>query len=428
MKRVVVCGSEPNTLVAALLLARNGYGVQLLTGPHVGGVAKMMGNAPLDHTLAEELDIELPIRREGRLGLSPSGAKVSLRREGIEGEVSANDQKTWPAFVRLLDDAAELWRSLYSHPAGEVVERWRELGRRHALEVLRLPWHNLRDFLDECFESELLKATLASAALFGTRQGPFASGTAFLLLKRWARDEVLAAQSSPLDRLMEALLRAGVAIQRDVVSHFEQDDGKIIAVHTNSGRSFETDIVVSGDDPITVWKKHIGLSAGEPETIDSLQSWKISSTTGTAEVDATGFGDHGVVSLTDTVVTLEKAYDPSKYGQSSELPFGELETAHQRVWAAHLVGKGSEKLLDSFCKRYGITALDKISPDGIERAFLVEGGHLYGGDPVLWQSFWMRDQFLQPLPNLHLCGPSVGRGDYSGLNGKRCFESIHNQA
>lgn len=419
MKKFVVVGSDPNSLVAALLLARAGKQVQLLTGPHVGGPTRWMGNAPFDPRLAQELEIELPARQEGRLGVSPSGTRVSLRREGLGGEVSARDEQAWPAFVRLLDDAAELWRTATEKGAGETVGPWREHDRRHALEVLRLPGNSLKGLMDECFESELLKATLASAALFGTRQGPFASGTAFLLLQRWARDEVLAAQAAPLEALSDALLKAGVAIQREVAASFDIENGQVVAVQTTNNRTFEADLVITGEDPVTTLGQRVGLKHLDPETADLLAAWKHSSTTGSAEVDATGFADFAVVSLTDTVNSLEKAYDPSKYGQSSAAPFGELEVANQRVWVQHLVGKGSEKAIDPFCKAYGIAALDKISPDGMERAFLTAGGHLYGGDPVLWQSLWLRDSFTQPLPNLRLCGPGVGRGDYSGLNGER---------
>lgn len=419
MKKFVVVGSDPNSLVAALMLARAGRQVQLLTGPHLGGPTRWMGNAPLDPRLAQELGIELPERREGRLGVSPSGARVSVRREGLEGEVSARDQQAWPGFVRLLDDAAALYRTAAAEGAAEAVGPWRELGRRHALEVLRLPGNSLKGLLDECFESELLKATLAAAALFGTRQGPFASGTAFLLLQRWARDEVLSAQVAPLDALSEALLKAGVAVQREVASRFDIENSRVVAVQTTSRRSFEADHVITSEDPVTTLSQRVGLRHLDPEVADLLSAWKFQSTTGSAEVDATGFADHGVVSLTESVDSLEKAYDPCKYGQSSAAPFGELEVANQRVWVQHLVGKGSEKAIDPFCKAYGIAALDKISPDGMERAFLTAGGHLYGGDPVLWQSLGLRDSFTHPLLNLCLCGPGVGRGDYSGLNGER---------
>ncbi len=424
MIRTVIVGSEPNSLVAALLLARAGHGVQLLTGSHFGGVTRLMGNARLDSDLAAELEIELPMPKQGRLGLSPAGARVSLRREAIEGDVTDNDKARWPEFVRLLDDAAALWRQMSFGASEDLVENWRGLGRRHSMEVLRLPWHNLRDFLNEWFESELLKAIIASAALFGTRQGPFASGTAFLLLRRWARDEILSAAPAPLDALTEALLRAGVAIQKEHPTKFEVEDGKVRAVTTTTGRNFEADLVISGEDPVVTWKERVGLFRADPEIADALENWKISSTVGTASVEASGFSEFGVVSLADTVNSLERAYDRSKYGESSVTPFGEFETGSPRVWVQHLVGQGSKTMIDPFCKSFGLTAFDRLSPEDIERGWGVTGGHLYGGDPVLWQSLWLRDVFAQPLENLYLCGPGVGTGDYSGLNGKRVADRV----
>ncbi len=424
MTRTVVVGSDPNSLVVALLLSRAGHGVQLLTGSHFGGVTRLMGNARLDSDLAEELSVELPMPKQGRLGLSPSGARVSLRREAIDGEVSDNDKARWPEFVRLLDDASKLWRRMGNSSSEELVEQWRGLGRRHSMEVLRLPWHNLRDFLNEWFESELLKASLASAALFGSRQGPFASGTAFLLLRRWARDEILSAAPAPLDALMEALLKTGVAIQKEHPSKFEVEGGQVRAVTTTTGRSFEVDLVISGEDPVITWKERIGLFRADPEIADAVEAWKIHSTVGTAAVEASGFSDFGVVSLTDTVNSLERAYDRTKYGESSVTPFGEFEPAAPRVWVQHLVGQGSKTMIDPFCKSFGLTAFDRLSPEDIERGWGVTGGHLYGGDPVLWQSLWLRDVFSQPLENLHLCGSGTGTGDYSGLNGKRVATKV----
>ena len=81
-------------------------------------------------------------------------------------------------------------------------------------------------------------------------------------------------------------------------------------------------------------------------------------------------------------------------------------------------------MIDPFCKSFGLTAFDRLSPEDLERGWGVTGGHLYGGDPALWQSLWLRDAFTRPLPNLHLCGPGVGAGDHSGLNGRRTAAEV----
>src|SRR5437763_16908491 len=54
--------------------------------------------------------------------------------------------------------------------------------------MLRLPPMSIRDFLNEWFETELLKANFAVDALIGTYEGPWSPGTAFGLVPHFAPD------------------------------------------------------------------------------------------------------------------------------------------------------------------------------------------------------------------------------------------------
>src|SRR2546430_7498610 len=49
-------------------------------------------------------------------------------------------------------------------------------------QMMRMPPMPIRDFLNEWFDTELLKASFAVDALVGTFQGPFSPGTAFGLV------------------------------------------------------------------------------------------------------------------------------------------------------------------------------------------------------------------------------------------------------
>ena len=58
-----------------------------------------------------------------------------------------------------------------------------------------------------------------------------------------------------------------------------------------------------------------------------------------------------------------------------------------------------------------------FTPTDLKEKFGVTGGHLFGGEKTLWQSYSLRERLINPLPNLFLCGASTGPGDYSGVSG-----------
>ena len=58
----------------------------------------------------------------------------------------------------------------------------RRLGRHEMMAFLRILPMPVSDFLDEWFETPLLKVALGAQAVIGSRAGPRASGTAFMLL------------------------------------------------------------------------------------------------------------------------------------------------------------------------------------------------------------------------------------------------------
>src|SRR5437667_2264930 len=60
----------------------------------------------------------------------------------------------------------------------------RRLGKNTMQQMLRLPPMSIRDFLNEWFETELLKASFAVDVVIGTYEGPFYPGTAFGLVPR----------------------------------------------------------------------------------------------------------------------------------------------------------------------------------------------------------------------------------------------------
>jgi len=132
--------------------------------------------------LAGEVDVCAP---------SPNGRPVVLHADparsvpGLEAVIAA-DARSWPSFRSAMDRAASVLAPVLESPppdidspgAGDLLRllgtgrRFRSLGRRDAHQLLRWLTMPAADFVDEWFESDLLKATVAGTGVSGTMLGP----------------------------------------------------------------------------------------------------------------------------------------------------------------------------------------------------------------------------------------------------------------
>lgn len=423
--KILCCGSDPNLLTAAICLKQAGHEVVIVQGEVWGGFTNTIGNAPFDPVVAKELKLSIPEPTPGRTGLSPEGEEISFTDTTLNGATQA-DLEAWPNFVKTISQGAEFLRSLQREsPSGDIIDRWRSLGRRQAMEVLRCPWQSLKDLLDEWFETELLKATLAAAALRGSRQGPFASGTGFLLLQRWSRGEITTTADSPLESLRVAVTAAGIPVIDDQVESFETRRGKIESLLTRDGVEMSADLFLTDEDPKTTLERRVGLQMLSPDTQHDLRGWDCRSTTGTAVLDTAKTSTTRAMTLCSSVDDLERAYDPTKYGQNSQAPFAELDAFTGRLLVQHVGGQDAAESMAHLAERYGLGSIStEMGPEQLELLLDRETGHLFGGEVTLWQSSRLRERFSNPISNLHLCGASSGPGDYSGLAGWNCAHRI----
>src|SRR4029079_16103062 len=66
--------------------------------------------------------------------------------------------------------------------------RFHGLGEERMYDTLRFWMMSCADFLDEYFESEIVKAHLAGSSIIGTALGPRSAGTAYVLLHHYMGD------------------------------------------------------------------------------------------------------------------------------------------------------------------------------------------------------------------------------------------------
>src|SRR4051794_25745620 len=190
--------------------------------------------------------------------------------------LSVRDAERYPAYEEMLDRVTEFVEPLLLEPppslaAGgldepEAVADWaRFMGRLQGLsrqtlsEVLRVFTASVADFLDDWFQSEALKAALATDGVIGAAAGPRTPGTAYVLLHHqmgraagsrglWGFVKggtgVVSLAIAAAAREAGAEIRTAATVERVAIR-----DGRAHGVVLASGEEIAARAVVSNADP-----------------------------------------------------------------------------------------------------------------------------------------------------------------------------------
>ena len=143
-------------------------------------------------------------------------------------------------------------------PAGSVSASGGSTGRC-STTLVRLLTGSAADFLDDYFESDILKGYLASSSIIGTKVGPYSQGSGLVLLyhiDRRARRRVgrLVVPQAGNGGFTQVLSRAAQALGAEIgldsaVDHVITRDGRATGVALADGTEFLAPVVVSALDP-----------------------------------------------------------------------------------------------------------------------------------------------------------------------------------
>ena len=87
-----------------------------------------------------------------------------------------------------------------------ILKRFHNLGAREMAETVRFWTMSIAEYLDQYFETPMIKAYIAGSGIIGTGLGPYSPGTAYVLLHHYDGGE----GDGPLDRRLGVLLRGGM--------------------------------------------------------------------------------------------------------------------------------------------------------------------------------------------------------------------------
>jgi phytoene dehydrogenase-like protein len=401
------------------------------------------------------------------LDADPRKTAESIKR------LSEKDAVRWPEFVSFMDRAAFFLDSVYatimprlprnfSFDEGlglaEMALDLRLMGRKDMLNIIRLLPMTAVEFLEEWFESEQLKAALASVAIHGQTLGVMSAGTGYTLLHNWLNrgglsHGIVGKAGAITKALADAVNSLGgeILINAEVQS-IAVKDLRATGVVLANGQEYTAPLILSAVDPKRTFLSLVGPMELPPEFVWHVQSIKLRGSA--AKLHLLTDGKHGLpegtLVVAPTLNYLEQAYDSAKYGRISDKPYLEITTSGNVVsihfqFAPYNLKQGNWGLERVALENIAIDTLNAYFPDlrssivdrksitplDLEQTYGLTEGDLNHGQLMLDQFLFMRpipgwSDHKTPIDGLYLCGSGVhGGGGVSGVSGRNVTKVIN---
>jgi phytoene dehydrogenase-like protein len=496
----IIIGAGHNGLVTAAYLARQGKKILVLERRSIVGgsvVTESFGEGfradsvwtggSLHPDIIKDLKLSLPKVRArpafiSLLGISRTGSpnnKDHLILDADPAKTAASikrfsekDAAHWGEFVRFVNKSAKILEKAYStimprlplnfnlHEGFGLMELVLELrlaGRKDMLNFIRALPMTAQELAEEYFESEALKAAIASVAIHGSTLGPMSAGTGYTLIHNWMNrgglSHVNIGKAGEITSVLANAVRSfGGEIRCEAEAECIQIENQIAkGVVLANGEEIAANLVLSAADPKHTLLKLVGAQHLPPEFVWHTQSIKMRGSM--AKVHLLTDGKHGIpegtVVLAPSIKYLEKAYDAAKYGEISEKPYLEVTTAGNVVsihfqfapyglknsnWndqRTNLENLAIDTLAEHFPNlKSKIVNRKSLTPLDLEQIYGLTEGDLNHGQLMLDQFLFMRpmpgwSNHKTPIDNLYLCGSGGhGGGGVSGTAGRNVVKVL----
>jgi len=342
------------------------------------------------------------------------------------------------------------------------------LGERDMGELVRFFTLSIAEFLDEYFETDVVKAHFAGSGIIGTALGPYSPGTAYVLLHHYMGD---------IDGSVGAwgFARGGMgSVSNAVAGAFKAHGGKIICdaevahiltegntakgVVLTNGDVLRAKRVISNLDVKRTFTKIVEEKDLPGDFLAQVKNFKIRGSSGKLNIALDGMPtftnvapDHpslrGDLHFTDSMERMERGYDDWKAGRWSADPYVDMLIPTQidptmappgkhymsvfiqyapptlsggRDWNGPAKHEFAETVLSQIAEnspnfRDLIRHYEVRSPFDIERETGLTEGNIFQGELTMDQLIFNRPipgyaQFRAPIRNMYMCGSSTHPG------------------
>jgi len=501
---VLVVGAGHNGLTAAAYLARAGLDTLVVErNPYIGGAAVSRELYPgftysncsyVCSLMRPEIMRELDLPRHG-LQVIPFEGSVTMTADGGHFASYLDHEQNRREMARFSGRDAEA----YDDYSAEVLRQCRfikdtllmtppdptslkprdlktlaDLGRRFAAmgeawmaDTVRFWSMSCADFLDQYFESEVIKGHLAGSSIIGTALGPCSPGSAYVLLHHYMGEVDgnigawgyarggMGAVSRSLASAFEAAggtIRTGCEVDRIIVR-----GGRAIGVALTDGEEIHARRVVSNMDVKRTFLTCMDASDLPADFRRRVEHFKIRGSSGKLNIALDGLPSfpaipedcparRGDMHVSDSIEYLERGYDDYKSGTWSRRPYVDMMIPSltdptmappgkhfMSVFVQYVPPKiHGRDWTDADRDAFRDTVIDRIaefSPDfkdlilhaevrtprELEAEVGLTEGNIFQGELTLDQLLFNRPvpgyaQYRAPVKNLYMCGSSTHPG------------------
>ena len=501
---VIVIGGGHNGLTNAAYLARAGKKVLVLERRHVlGGAAvteevfpgfKFSVCSYVVSLLRPEIirDLDLPrhgleiLPLDGTFTPMPNGdylwrvndhgktRREIARHSRLDAEAYEEFGKAMQAMCRFVKpilsmvppepttlNPRELMKLLF------IGRRFQDMPSEDKYNQVQLMTMSAVDFLDQWFETDVLKATMSASGIIGTFLGVRSPGTAYVLLHHYMGEIDGAFRSWGFARggtgaisnaIADAAREAGAEIRTQapiasIMVKNQRAQGVVLA----NGDEIYADLISSSVDPRNTFLRFIEEGQLPQEFLEDVRRYKFRGSSGKVNLALDGLPDfkclpgpgahlRGAISISPSVEYMERAYDDAKYGNFSRRPYIDMVIPSLTDPSVAPPGKHVMSCFVQYApyklrpgldwddqrEAFGNNVIDTIAeyapnfrniiinkqvltPLDLEREFGLSEGNIFQGELSLEQLFFLRPvpgyaQFRTPIKNLYMCGSATHPG------------------
>ena len=348
-----------------------------------------------------------------------------------------------------------------------LLRKVNDLTASELADTVRFWTMSISDFLDEYFENDVIKASLAVSGIIGTALGPMSPGTAYVLLHHYMGevDGSIGAWGyarggmGAISKALTSSFRSmgGTLLNNSEVEKVDIRGARVKGVILKNGDEYLAQNVVSNADVKRTFLKLTDPEHLPPNFVKKVNNFKIRGSSGKVNIALDSMPNFPVISdnnpclkgdihFTDSIERMERAYDDWKMGTWSRDPFLDMMIPTLTDPTMAPPGKHFMSCFVQYCppkvggqnwtkenkEAFGETVIQQIAdyspgfkdkilhmevrtPKELEEEVGLTEGNIFQGELTFDQLLFNRPipgyaQYRSPIKGLYMCGSSTHPG------------------